>query len=92
MQPIEADDSPLAGIYHFQQLVRLINEGVTERKEELDNLWSLLRDYVASPNLGLPSLQVATYPHYFNLCLLQRRMEFSYGHDSLHEEDNFFHM
>ena len=48
----------LAGVYHFQQLVRLINEEVKERTEELDNLWSLLRDYVAAPNLGLRSLQV----------------------------------
>ena len=31
-------------------------------------------------------------PHNFNLSVLQRRMEFSYGHDSLHEDDNFFHM
>ena len=50
----------LAGIYQFQQLVRLINEGVTERSEELDNLWDLLKDFVAAPNLGLPSLQVPT--------------------------------
>ena len=57
----EARDSPcLAGIYQFQHLVRLINEGVTKRSEELDNLWSLLRDYVAVPHLGLPSLQVAS--------------------------------
>ena len=33
----------LSGIYHFQQLVRLINEGVRGRTEELDNLWALLR-------------------------------------------------
>ena len=50
----------MAGIYQFQQLLRLINEGVTKRSEELDNLWSLLRDYVAVPHLGLPSLQVAS--------------------------------
>ena len=70
----------LSGIYHFQQLVQLINEGVRERTEELDNLWALLRlpyfsyldvdhnqfgqltfalrDFVASPQLGLTSLQV----------------------------------
>jgi len=33
------------GVYHLQDLVRIINKGVTSREAELNNLWKILRSF-----------------------------------------------